>query len=172
MSDDYWERTKHSPNMKRDALYVVRSGGNDAGKFLWGGLGLLFAFFWPLEIHGTGRIVAMAAWWGFLGIVAIIAAAAQLGYRPARRSRPPRGRLNVEAGPASGYVPPQPYIPPQPPGPDPGITARLLLDLDRTDAYIGEIDRAWSDEALDYLQAHGELPGGWPFPGSREGWPS
>ena len=68
MSDDYWERTKYNPNLRRDALYVAQQQGNDAAKIFWGGLAILFAFFWPCAVHGTGGIVAKAAWWGFLGL--------------------------------------------------------------------------------------------------------
>jgi hypothetical protein len=71
-NQDYWERTKYNPNLRRDALYVVQQQGNDAAKFFWGGLAALFAFFWPLLIHGAGGIIAKAAWWGFLGICAVV----------------------------------------------------------------------------------------------------
>jgi hypothetical protein len=71
-NDDYWERTKYNPNLRRDALYVVQQQGNFPAKFLWGFFGLCFIAFWPLMIHGTGGVVAKAAWWGLLGIFAVL----------------------------------------------------------------------------------------------------
>jgi hypothetical protein len=71
-NDPYWERTKYNPNLRRDALYVAQSGGNDAGKILWGGLAVLGAVFWPCAVHGTGGVVAKVAWWGFLGLCAVV----------------------------------------------------------------------------------------------------
>ena len=74
MSDDYWERTRYNPNLRRDALYVAQSQGNAAAKIFWGGLAILFAFFWPLAVHGIWGIVAKAAWFGFLGICGVAVA--------------------------------------------------------------------------------------------------
>ena len=74
MSDDYWEKTKYNPNLRRDALYVAQQQGNFPAKFLWGSLAACGVVFWPLAVHGTGGVVAKAAWWGFLGLCGIVAA--------------------------------------------------------------------------------------------------
>jgi hypothetical protein len=81
-NQDYWERTKYNPNLRRDAIHVAQSGGNFAAAFFWGFLGVCAVAFWPLGVHGTGGIVAKAAWWGFLGICAVLFAV-----RASRRSR-------------------------------------------------------------------------------------
>ena len=72
MSDDYWERTKYNPNLRRDALYVAQQQGSFPAKFFWGGLAVLGAVFWPCAVHGTGGIVAKVAWWGFLGLCTVV----------------------------------------------------------------------------------------------------
>jgi hypothetical protein len=83
---DYWESTENNPNLRRDIIYVARSGGNDAAKFFWGFIGLCIAGFWPLGVHGTGGVVAKAAWWGFLGVCVVVAAVlASLGAALRRR---------------------------------------------------------------------------------------
>lgn len=102
---------------------------------------------WQWDVHST---IAEAVYFGIFAFIALLCWA---DHKPPRTARPPRGRLNVEAGPPSG--------------PDPAVTARLLLDLDDADGYMGEIDRAWSAESLDYLQRNGKLPDGWPFRGPR-----
>jgi len=73
-NQDYWERTRYNPNLRRDALYVVQQQGNFPAKFLWGFFAVCGIAFWPLGVHGTGGIVAKAAWWGFLGLCGITAA--------------------------------------------------------------------------------------------------
>lgn len=106
MSDPYWERTRHNPNLRRDARYVAarQADSGVAGAF-WGAMLALCVLFWPsYALHGETRAVVSLIWYGavFAGVtwIAIAVTVSQ-----SRKQRPPKGTLQAEA-PARAPAPP------------------------------------------------------------------
>ena len=104
--DPYWERTRYNPNLRRDATYIAQNVGSGSGGWFWGILVGIGVVFWPsYALHGETQVAASIAWYGTIGILLVWFLAA-VSVKQARKQRPPKGRLRVEATTASQLKPP------------------------------------------------------------------
>ena len=102
--DDYWDRTRHNPNLRRDALYVAQQTGAGAGAWFWGLLIGAAVVFWPsYALHGETRTAVSVAWYGLIGlgaIVFLVAVTVGQARRQPRRVPPPAPPVrNASPGP-------------------------------------------------------------------------